>query len=215
MTWNFPHFRGAIWSSHIWNRLLISAEVASLAEGDVALIGDNTCLFSPTQTPTATAFPTETTEPRGRPSSTPSLQPSHLCPMTCFGWSCDGWSQFGWSCPEMEGYDCDCKGCECPIDTPSPTVSILPTLHRGCYSSGCCDTTNGTVDWRGLTCGAYTSSTRFSVNATCGFFDTGNFSALDMCCLCGGGFQPPSIAPTATFLPTGLPTYPPNFCTDP
>lgn len=57
------------------------------------------------------------------------------CPETCYGMSCDGWADpatdfyYGESqCSYIEEtWGCDCYGCECAYDTPSPTKQPFPS----------------------------------------------------------------------------------------
>lgn len=52
------------------------------------------------------------------------------CPATCYGMTCDEWeSDAQVSCLEVEGYDCNCNGCECTMESGSTsgnqTIKVL------------------------------------------------------------------------------------------
>ena len=111
------------------------------------------------------------------------------CPATCYGATCDYWFILtADTCAVMEGYGCDCTGCECA--TSAPSASPAPT-------SLCFDADNGATDLYGYGCDLYTSSPHL-----CGsLYDDSDFSSNDMCCGCGGGSASsasPTEAPTDT-----------------
>ena len=135
----------------------------------------------------------------------PTLSPTTPadCPETCYDHSCDFFvdSDATYTCPLLEStYGCNCAGCAC--DTSAPSITPPPTPQ-------CFNTDEGATDVYGNTCDDYAEYPGY-----CGSFDSGSFSANDMCCGCGGGAVniPPTEAPTVTIEPSTSPaptTLPP------
>ena len=116
------------------------------------------------------------------------------CPSTCFGYTCDYWSNM---CIEMESsYGCDCYGCDCPTDpsgspTAHPTLTLAPTRT-------CVDTDSGAADSYGNSCSDYQSNPGW-----CDLYDDFDFSSEKLCCVCGGGDDGTTPAPSpGTSAPT-------------
>ena len=157
---------------------------------------------APTGLPTFTVSPTTSFRPTPAPSSHGFCRPNYD------GYNCDHWASLGysWTCPYMENnYGYDCSFCECPNDprrpSSAPTVSLRPTRSlpptpaptETCYDSD----NNGETDTVGDACSEYTGI------IFCGVRDDDDFTALAMCCVCGGGtILPPTPSPTWTQPPT-------------
>jgi len=85
-----------------------------------------------------------------------------------------------------------------PTTTRQPTVSVQPSPAP----TTCFDSDNGALDEDGDGCAGYDVD-------DCGEGDDTDFTAGDMCCLCGGGYQSttqlPTSAPTSSQVPTVTP----------
>ena len=106
------------------------------------------------------------------------------CPSSCFGQTCDYYTAY--TCVELETtYSCTCDGCLCGAGSPSPTVSLAPTIT-------CINTDGTTTDEYGNGCAGYQANPDW-----CEYYDDFDFTSSLMCCVCGGGADAtPSAAPT-------------------
>ena len=195
-----------------------------LAVGMVGAIADSVSIdtFSPTlaPSPVLTAVPTAAPSdiPTPAPSSTHKLTPAAVCEDSCYGQSCDYWHNFGYSCAVLEStYNCSCGDCDCDGDdttapsmsaAPAPFPSYSPThepsaMHKPTpRPTSCEDTADGDVaDAGGRGCAAYLRHPN-----RCGRQDDDDFSASDVCCVCGGGARG-TTAPSMSAAPTPFPSY--------
>lgn len=121
------------------------------------------------------------------------------CPATCYGYTCDHWTN---TCADLEdNYGCVCAGCDCI--TAAPSVSVMPSASPAPTGAPtfCYDTDNGASDSELARCD-YPYLTSW-----CGYYDDSDFTANDMCCVCGGGSANafPTEAPTITDVPSTSP----------
>ena len=154
------------------------------------------------------------TERQGAPTVADErkLTDGSTCPATCFGDSCDYWMA---TCETLEGYSCDCSGCDCgdgsgtaapsvePAPTPGPTVTLPPTTV-------CFDLFSGhATDLWGDSCTGGPYGGYDATPSWCGHYDDIDFSSNQMCCVCGGGSR--TAVPSASPAPTVECT---NVCAD-
>lgn len=83
--------------------------------------------------------------PTASPNPTPAPSELFSCDAgesACFGASCDWWVDTGdYTCTDMEGYGCDCAGCQCGrYPTDAPTISPQPTPGPECVTLTLYDT---------------------------------------------------------------------------